>query len=141
MDKYYLSDRMKRYINSTDNDKYKVNKLSLKLNRDIACTKSTREGYTRADSSDYICNDLPFKEGDGINVADMDLTQYRIRKLIPTECFKLQGFTAEDCKKASNAGVSNSQLYKQAGNSICVAVLEAIYKSLSERYDEFKPMS
>lgn len=65
----------------------------------------------------------------------------RIRKLTPTECFKLQGFTAEDCKKASEAGVSNSQLYKQAGNSICVSVLEAIYKSLGERYNEFKPLS
>lgn len=140
MDKYYLSDRMKRYINSADNDKYIVNKLSLKLNRDIACTKSTREGYTRADSSDYICYDLPFKKGDGINVYGMDLTPYKIRKLTTTECFRLQGFTAEDCKKASDAGVSNSQLYKQAGNSICVAVLEAIYKSLSERYDEFKPL-
>ena len=39
------------------------------------------------------------------------------------------------------AGVSNSQLYKQAGNSICVSVLEAIYKSLGERYEEFKSLS
>jgi len=61
----------------------------------------------------------------------------RIRRLTPTECYKLQGFTAEDCKKASDAGISNSQLYKQAGNSICVPVLEAIYKSLGEIYDEF----
>ena len=65
----------------------------------------------------------------------------RIRKLTPTECYKLMGFSAEDCKKASDVGVSNSQLYKQAGNSICVAVLEAIYKSLGERYDEFKSVS
>lgn len=65
----------------------------------------------------------------------------RIRKLTPTECYKLQGFTAEDCKKASDAGVSNTQLYKQAGNSICVAVLEHLYKSLGERYDEFKSVS
>lgn len=62
----------------------------------------------------------------------------RIRKLTPAECYKLQGFTSEDCNKASAAGVSNSQLYKQAGNSICVSVLEAIYKSLGKYYDEFK---
>ena len=65
----------------------------------------------------------------------------RIRKLTPTECYKLQGFTVEDCKKASEAGVSNSQLYKQAGNSICVSVLEAIYKSLGEYYEEFRSVS
>lgn len=65
----------------------------------------------------------------------------RIRKLTPTECYKLMGFSAEDCKKASDGGISNTQLYKQAGNSIVVNVLEAIYKSLGERYDEFKPLS
>lgn len=52
-EKYYLSDKMKEYIFSED-DKYKVNKNSLKLNRDIACSKTTREGWTRADTSDYI---------------------------------------------------------------------------------------
>ena len=63
----------------------------------------------------------------------------RIRKLTPTECYKLMGFTAEDCKKASEGGISNSQLYKQAGNSIVVNVLEAIFTSLGEKYDEFQP--
>ena len=62
----------------------------------------------------------------------------RIRKLTPTECYKLMGFTAEDCKKCSEGGVSNSQLYKQAGNSIDVNVLEAIFTSLGEYYPEFK---
>lgn len=63
----------------------------------------------------------------------------KVRKLTPTECFKLMGFDAEDCKKCSAAGVSNSQLYKQAGNSIVVNVLEAIFKSLGETYEEFRP--
>jgi DNA (cytosine-5)-methyltransferase 1 len=61
----------------------------------------------------------------------------RIRKLTPTECYKLMGFTAEDCKKASDAGISNAQLYKQAGNSIVVNVLEAIFTSLGKTYEEF----
>lgn len=54
----------------------------------------------------------------------------RIRKLTPTECWKLMGFTKEDCEKAIKAGISNSQLYKQAGNSIVVDVLMAILKEL-----------
>jgi len=62
----------------------------------------------------------------------------RIRKLTPTECYKLMGFTAEDCKKVSEGGISNAQLYKQAGNSIVVNVLEAIFTSLGERYEEFR---
>lgn len=56
-EKYYLSDKMMQYIFSED-DKYKVNKNNLKLNRDIACSKTTREGRTRADASDYITADI-----------------------------------------------------------------------------------
>lgn len=69
--------------------------------------------------------------------TNMDKT-IRIRKLTPTECYKLMGFTAEDCKKVSEGGISNSQIYKQAGNSIVVPLLEALFKSFSERYEEFK---
>lgn len=39
----------------------------------------------------------------------------KIRKLIPEETFLLMGATIEDCQKCKDAGVSNSQLYKQAG--------------------------
>ena len=65
-------------------------------------------------------------------------TKIRIRKLTPTECYKLMGFTAEDCQKVSEGGISNAQLYKQAGNSIVVNVLEEIFKSLGETYKEFE---
>lgn len=65
----------------------------------------------------------------------------RVRKLTPTECYKLMGFTAEDCKKCSDGGISDTQLYKQAGNSIVVNVLEAIFTSLGNNYDEFEVMS
>lgn len=61
-EKYYLSDKMKKYIFSED-DKYKVNKNSLKLNREIACSKTTREGNTRADTSDYIIVPEATKKG------------------------------------------------------------------------------
>ena len=56
--------------------------------------------------------------------------EYRIRKLTPLECWRLMDFTDEDFYKAKNVGVSNSQLYKQAGNSIVVKVLEGIFKEL-----------
>lgn len=57
-------------------------------------------------------------------------TGYRIRKLTPRECWRLMGFTDEEFQKAVDAGVSNSQLYKQAGNSIVVDVLEYIFGNL-----------
>lgn len=56
-------------------------------------------------------------------------TPYRIRKLTPKECWRLMGFTDEDFYKAEEVN-SNTQLYKQAGNSIVVKVLEAIFKQM-----------
>lgn len=54
----------------------------------------------------------------------------RIRKLTPLESFRLMGFSDEDFQKAKEAGISNSQLYKQAGNSIVVDVLFYIFLNL-----------
>jgi DNA (cytosine-5)-methyltransferase 1 len=58
-----------------------------------------------------------------------NMEQLRIRKLTPRECWRLMGFDDEDFEKAAKVN-SNSQLYKQAGNSIIVNVLEAIFKQL-----------
>ena len=55
----------------------------------------------------------------------------RIRKLTPKECWRLMGFSDDDFHKAEKVN-SNSQLYKQAGNSIVVDVLEGIFKQLLE---------
>ena len=54
---------------------------------------------------------------------------YRIRKLTPKECWRLMGFDDSDFEKAEKVN-SNTQLYKQAGNSIVVNVLEEIIKNL-----------
>ena len=59
------------------------------------------------------------------------LDGFRIRKLTPRECWRLMGFDDEDFDKAQAAGISNTQLYKQAGNSIVVNVLENIIKGIT----------
>lgn len=60
---------------------------------------------------------------------------YRIRKLTPKECWRLMGFDDDDFEKAAKVN-SNTQLYKQAGNSIVVNVLEEILKNLLlKQYD------
>ena len=55
----------------------------------------------------------------------------RIRKLTPLECWRLQGFKDDQFYKAKNSGMSNSQLYKQAGNAVTVNVVDAIVGELS----------
>ncbi|MES9680785.1 DNA (cytosine-5-)-methyltransferase, partial [Bacillus safensis] len=67
-------------------------------------------------------------------VAIGNYPKYKIRKLTPLECWRLQAFDDEDYEKAVVAGISNSQLYKQAGNSITVTVLEEIFKELLSTY-------
>lgn len=62
-------------------------------------------------------------------------TGLRIRKLTPKECFRLMGFDDEDFYKAEAVN-SNSQLYKQAGNSIVVDVLEAVFTNLKPYLSE-----
>ena len=57
-------------------------------------------------------------------------SKMRIRKLTPKECWRLMDFTDEEFEAAQNAGVSNTQLYKQAGNSIVVSVLSGIFNNL-----------
>ena len=63
-------------------------------------------------------------------IKEIDKNNIRIRKLTPKECWRLMGFTDEDFEKAANVPTSNTQLYKQAGNSIVVNVLEKIFKNL-----------
>lgn len=57
-------------------------------------------------------------------------TQYRIRKLTPRECGRLMGVSDEDIDKMEAVN-SNSQLYKQFGNSIVVAVMVAMFRNLN----------
>lgn len=60
---------------------------------------------------------------------DGELYLIRIRKLTPHECWRLMGFTDEDYEKAATVN-SNTQLYKQAGNSIVKPVLENLFRQL-----------
>lgn len=62
---------------------------------------------------------------------EIDGNQYliRIRKLTPRECWRLMGFSDDAFDRAAEVN-SNSQLYKQAGNSIVVNVLEEIFKQI-----------
>lgn len=97
----------------------------INLERPNSITRRGRVGKEKAQTLTCTCNQA------------VVTTDFKIKRLTPSECYKLMGFTAEDYKKASAAGISNSQLYKQAGNSIVVNVLEAVFTSLSKYYEDF----
>ena len=173
-EKYYLSDKMIKYI-SADNEKWTGNNDKSLINKSVASTINTGEGSRRCDASNYISNQveenfnlkiknntiqgyLPAYDGDGVNISsrmkyqrgnvqkesvqtittsggndrgvvDVVNQKLRIRKLTPKEVWRLMGFDDEDFEKAEKVN-SNTQLYKQAGNSIVVNVLEAILNNL-----------
>lgn len=70
-----------------------------------------------------VSKTLPTSDSQGV------MDGFRIRKLTPKECWRLMGFDDADFEKAEKVN-SNTQLYKQAGNSIVVNVLEAILGEL-----------
>ena len=77
---------------------------------------------------DGVCNTLQSAMGTGGGNVPIikEKRTMRIRKLTPKECWRLMGFNDEDFEKAEKVN-SNTQLYKQAGNSIVVDVLEELF--------------
>lgn len=112
--KFYLSDKMFKHFTSMVNRNGFIRNRAFrphnKDNANIAFTITTRAGERVFDNFIYL--------GDG-----------KYRKLTTKECWRLMGFSDEDYEKA-NRVCSNSQLIRQAGNSIVVNVLEAIFKEL-----------
>ena len=108
----------------------------------ILIKEATKQGYATAEIGDsvnlshpnsktrrgrvgkQIANTLLTGESQGVVEPD-----FRIRKLTPRECWRLQGFPDWAFDKAQEVN-SNSQLYKQAGNSVTVNVIAAIAKEL-----------
>ncbi len=82
--------------------------------------------------SDSVARTLKAEAGGGGAKTGWYLIGDKIRKLVPKECWRLMGFPDEAFEAAESAGASNTQLYKQAGNSIVVDVLFYIYKELYE---------
>jgi len=128
-----------RYSKSQSNGSYVIeNKPSCIIH----VKEATKKGYAEATIGDSvnlshpnsktrrgrvgkrIANTLLTGEEQGVVMND-----FRIRKLTPKECWRLQGFPDWAFKRAANVN-SNSQLYKQAGNSVTVNVIEAIARRL-----------
>ena len=85
-----------------------------------------QEGVTRA-----------LKAGGGSgNIPKVIKPELTIRKLTPKECFRLMGFDDSDVDVLIENGISNTQLYKMAGNSIVVNVLEFLFCQMFDSNNE-----
>ncbi len=63
-------------------------------------------------------------------MVDKEGRRYRIRKLTPTECFRLMDVEDKDIEKMKQAGIAKTNLYKLAGNSIVVSCMYHIFRKL-----------
>lgn len=108
----------------------------------LAIPEATKLGYAKAYEGDSVNIGFPSsktrrgKVGHQMaNTLDTGcqqgvVTNYRIRKLTPRECFRLMGVDDADIDKIQASGISNSQQYKCAGNSIVVDVLYHIFRKM-----------
>lgn len=114
-------------LSATD---YKQPKQIAEINQlgmlDIKGNEQVRRVY----GIDGISPTLNTMQGGNRQPKILEGLDYKIRKLTPRECFRLMGMRDDDIDKIQVAGISNTQQYKMAGNSIVVNVLEAIFKEL-----------
>ena len=123
-EKYFLSDERVEQLKFND----KVQKGDIKQVAQYDTETRLNSNRFRVYATDGISPTLGTMQGG--NLEPCTLVGGRIRKLTPKETWRLQGFTDEQFYKAKNDGVSNSQLYKQAGNSVTVNVIDAIARKL-----------
>lgn len=137
------------FVDMNENPKITENARCLNTRMDLGVTngkhKGERSGVLIEEAPRAILN--PFKETtrqNGRRIKNPNEPMFtltvtdrhgivhkgRIRRLMPSECWRLQGFTKEQFEKVTAAGMSDAQLYKQAGNSITVNVVEAIAQNL-----------
>lgn len=125
-EKYYLSERIKPTIlaNGGGNfiSKSEINKI---IARPLVATMGKMH---RACQDNYYSEIFIKTRGNKNDSSEPfeSLVKKRIRKLTPNEAFLLQGFPSEFAQIARKNGISNAQLYKQAGNAVSVNVPYAI---------------
>ena len=135
--KYYLSERIKPTILSNGSKNFmSKSEINQMIARPLTATmvKMHRACQDNYYSDEFLTSPQP-EEYLQQNFTKEEQAMHSIRKLTPTEAFKLQGFNSEDVSRAREAGISNHQLYRQAGNAVSVNTVYALLHYLNERYD------
>lgn len=122
--KYYLSERIKHTILADGSKNFKSrSQIDLDIARTLTATmvKMHRACQDNYYSDDYIRNGITHKDTPKEILYNMP-----VRKLTPKEALMLQGFDEEFFNNAIQAGVSEHQLYKQAGNGLSINTMYAL---------------
>lgn len=126
--KYYLSEKLKPTILSNGSKSFISNsEINQLIARPLTATmvKMHRACQDNYYSDEFIFSKDPLKYKTNV-FSKKELATHNIRKLTPKEAFNLQGFNDKFVQNAQTAGISNHQLYKQAGNAVSVNTVYAI---------------
>lgn len=127
-EKYYLSQKLIKTILAHGSGNYwsksEINRM------DARPLTASMHKMHRANQDNYYSEGFINGNFDGEKVVLTNNKKTRIRKITPLEAFRLQGFDDSFVKKAQKAGVSDTQLFKQAGNAITVNVAETILREV-----------
>lgn len=128
--RYYLSDKLKKTILSNGTGGWYA---KAEIDRMIArpLCKTMHKMHRASQDNYYSDSYLNAVYKNGLLLREKSSIK-NIRRLTPFEAFKLQGFSEEFVRNALNAGVSETQLYMQAGNAVSVPVVEAVLKHIFE---------
>ena len=123
-EKYYLSKKIIKTILSHGSGNYWSKS---EINRIFArpLTASMHKMH-RANQDNYYSNDFIYGKFNDGRVITTGKDKKKIRRITPLEAFRLQGFDDSFVANAKKAGVSDTQLYRQAGNAITVNVAESV---------------
>ena len=137
--KYYLSDRIKPTILSNGSKKFQSKS---EINQLIArpLTSSMVKMHRACQDNYYSDEFLLAKDVKTIlekRYTKEEQASLAIRKITPEEAFVLQGFNREDVENARAAGVSDHQLYRQAGNAVSVNTIYALLHYLNTKFNLF----
>ena len=119
----------KFYLSESVQARFKQTKEDNGINTVIGTTKPEFRTIGQRDDVYSINNTMGALVATDYKQPKQILDNYRVRKLTPLECWRLMGFSDDDFYKAQKV-CSNTQLFKLAGNSIVVPVLEGIFKNL-----------
>lgn len=139
--KYFLSQELQNRFKFTDQT-YKKNVIGTTLGE--KCTRSGERDlvYNKEKIVGTITSTDYKQPKQIINNQENAHSKQCIRKLTPMECWRLMGFSDADFNAAKSAGLSDTQLYKQAGNSVVTDVLFyiyiEIYKAMPYLFDDLK---
>ena len=117
------------YLVNKRNEYIIEHNLDFKIQKYIKENPMKGEKSNTKDSSKSFISNTELRMEDGCMV-DKEGRRYRIRKLTPTECFRLMDVNDKDIEKMKSAGIAKTNLYKLAGNSIVVSCMFHLFRKL-----------